>query len=123
MTMASGVRMKWYGPAVVAEADRRARAKLLQAGELVRAEAVKSISVPTSSAGPSDPGDPPHADTGKLRQSIMVRVDGDSVIVGSPLKYSLWLELGTSRMAARPFLAPAVYRMMGAIKRLFRSNK
>lgn len=120
--MASGVRIKWYGKQVEAEAARRLHAKLLQTAELVRAEAVKSISVSTTSAGPSSPGDPPHADTGKLRQSLMVVPQGDSVIVGTPLKYGLYLELGTSRMAARPFLRPAVYRCIEKLKRLFRGK-
>ncbi len=33
--------------------------------------------------GPSNPGRPPHAHTGKLRRSILVAEDGGSVVVGA----------------------------------------
>lgn len=56
----------------------------------------------------SKPGEFPHKDYGTLRASITcdVQEQGDKVVarIGSPLKYSLYLELGTRKMAARPFL-------------------
>lgn len=63
--------------------------------------------------GPSKPGEPPAVDTGRLRSSIThdVKVEGDEVIglVGTATEYGLYLELGTNKMAARPFLRPAVF--------------
>lgn len=60
----------------------------------------------------SAPGDPPAVDTGQLRASITHQLGTDSAglfaLVGSNLRKALWLELGTSRMAARPFLRPAL---------------
>lgn len=48
-------------------------------------------------------------DTGFLRNSIQMNSTGElsaEVIVGA--EYGLYLEFGTSRMGARPFLNPAV---------------
>jgi HK97 gp10 family phage protein len=58
----------------------------------------------------SAPGQPPASDTGTLARSIVIDVDKDKVTasVGSNVKYAPFLELGTSRMAARPFLKRAL---------------
>lgn len=61
---------------------------------------------------PSAPGEPPAVVTGTLKASIAHRVedeDGQTVgIVGTGVEYARPLEFGTSRMAARPFLYPAL---------------
>ncbi len=59
---------------------------------------------------PSLPGETPHVGTGLLRRSIAYEiVDKKKLIgrVGTNVKYSKFLEYGTSKMAARPFLRPA----------------
>lgn len=57
----------------------------------------------------SAPGQPPMSDTGRLVNSIEFDKIGDlTATVGSKLTYALYLEYGTSRMAARPFFRPAV---------------
>ena len=57
---------------------------------------------------PSRPGEPPHKITGQLQNSIGQRVDRTATgivgVVGTSLKKGRWLELGTSMMAARPYL-------------------
>lgn len=68
--------------------------------------------VNASSLSPSEPGEGPGVVTGLLRGSITWRpgIDGQSpyVDVGSAVEYAPFLELGTARMAARPFLRPAL---------------
>lgn len=53
-------------------------------------------------------------DTGRLRSSITHEVDGkESVSIGSDVEYAIYQEMGTSKMAAQPFLKPAVEGHMG----------
>lgn len=51
-------------------------------------------------------------DTGRLRSSITHQMGRDAqglyVAVGSDVEYCPFVELGTSRMQAQPFLVPAV---------------
>jgi len=58
----------------------------------------------------SSPGNPPAIDYGELVRSIMFNVGNMEVEVGSigGAPYSIFLEEGTEKMEARPFLGPAV---------------
>lgn len=56
-------------------------------------------------------GGGPHVRTGRLRNSITWREGKDRtpyVDVGTAVHYAPYVELGTKRMAARPFLRPAL---------------
>lgn len=56
---------------------------------------------------PSKPGDPPNVQTGELRASIRAAPDGKlRVLIHDGVEYGAYLELGTNRMAARPFINP-----------------
>src|SRR5262249_3454469 len=74
----------------------------------VEAQAKRNASQPP----PSVPGRGPAVRTGRLRGSITWRLGADSrspyVDVGTAVFYAPFVELGTSRMAARPFLRPAL---------------
>jgi len=74
---------------------------------------------------PSVPGSAPAVDYGTLRQSITHDVDqeGAQVVgrVGSTITdppYGAYLEYGTSKMAARPWLRPAIEKNKDKIKGL-----
>ena len=58
----------------------------------------------------SSPGNPPAIDTGELARSIIFDVRDMEVEVGAAggAPYALFLEEGTKKMKARPFLGPAV---------------
>lgn len=69
----------------------------------------------TKAHHPSLPENPPAVDTGRLRGSINYEIhdSGQEVygIVGSTLKepdYAFWTEYGSTKMAPRPWLRPAM---------------
>lgn len=47
-------------------------------------------------------------DTGTLRDSISHAVDDNTTIIGTNVEYAPYVELGTSKMDAQPYLRPAV---------------
>lgn len=58
---------------------------------------------------PSAPGSPPGVDTGALRASMRAEKTGDlEYQVMDGVEYGVYLELGTERMAARPFVTPVI---------------
>jgi HK97 gp10 family phage protein len=87
--------------------------------QLIRGEAIKSIQTgsktgrlykrynPTRTHRASAPGEAPASDTGNLVSNIMVEDNKDSVEVQSKAEYSKFLEYGTSKMEARPYMFPA----------------
>ncbi len=89
----------------------------------------------------SKPGQPPAVQIGTLMSSIMneVELSGTSVegrvgpdiqyiaaeaAVGTDVNYGLYLEMGTSKMAPRPFLRPALRRTKRKVVKFFKdANK
>ncbi len=87
--------------------------ELYKAGEVVRAYAQKKIREGAISGPrhvPAPPGDFPNADTHELDLGIDVRINPSrlSASVVSTARYSAFLEFGTSKMAARPFMRPSL---------------
>jgi len=62
----------------------------------------------------SAPGQAPATDTGRLIGSITQQKVSDGWLVGSKVKYSVWLEYGTRTMAERPFFRPALNKARAA---------
>lgn len=120
---------------------------LLEAGALVQSEAQRLVADPpktgriyttefwTDKAGrvrpgrarvphqASAPGEAPATDTGNLISSIVL--DGTDlprgeITIAAQAKYARFLELGTARMAARPFLRRALDTMRGRVLTLIR---
>lgn len=60
--------------------------------------------------------------TGRLRNSISYGVDTSepAVYIGSNVEYAPYVELGTSKMQARPFLKPAVEKYAGEYQDLLK---
>ncbi len=69
---------------------------------------------------PSLPGEPPKKIRGDLQRSIAYEMGPDrlSAKVGTNLDYGAYLELGTSRMAPRPFLRSTLLEEQGTIDRI-----
>jgi HK97 gp10 family phage protein len=101
---------------------------LLDAAILIEAVVKKKISrggrsgtfyrVGKKGAQRSAPGEPPKSDTGRLVNSIRHEHSFLSASVGSDVNYSGYLELGTSKMAARPYLAPSLEENKDTIEKM-----
>ncbi|KKN20888.1 hypothetical protein LCGC14_0930920 [marine sediment metagenome] len=62
-------------------------------------------------------------DTGTLKRSITHEFISDTEAqVGTNVEYAPFVELGTSKMSARPFLRPALAKNIKTIKRLFKAK-
>jgi hypothetical protein len=76
----------------------------------IRVEAAAKLNA--SQPPPSVPGQGPAVRTGRLRGSITWRIGRDFrglyADIGSAVLYAPYVELGTSRMEARPYLRPAL---------------
>ncbi len=66
----------------------------------------------------SAPGEPPKTDSGRLVGSISHSFSFLYAEVGAGVHYAGYLELGTSKMAARPYLAPTLAENEDKIKNL-----
>lgn len=98
-----------------AEADKALMAGGKRIGKVVKESILDS---PTSAFGHvvSKPGEPPNADTHVLDRSIhTVRVAPYKVDMIEDAPYSVHLEYGTLKMAARPHVRPAVQRERAAV--------
>jgi len=108
------------------------RALVGRAGNLVRNTAVTSINQgaksgvtyqlynPRRTHTASSAGQPPATDTGFLVNNIVLDIDNNGLgaNVESRADYSAFLEFGTSKMAARPFMQPALEENKPKINRL-----
>ena len=57
----------------------------------------------------SAPGEAPAVITGDLRKSVDFKVHGHTILeIGANTEYARELEYGTNKMAARPYLKPAI---------------
>ncbi len=97
------------------DAAKRIARTLYALGNEIETDAEISITQGSvSGAGhvPSQPGQPPNADTRHLDSNIETELDASNqnptVTVTSRAEYSAALEFGTSKMAERPFMRPAV---------------
>lgn len=67
----------------------------------------------------SKPGEPPHMDHGNLRRSVAHDMPDElTARVGSTLKYAKFLEVGTSKMAARPWLRRSLKENSSTIRQI-----
>lgn len=90
-------------------------------GQQVELEAERSITAGSVSGKghvPSAPGQPPNRDTGVLDSNIettVVAQNPPTVHVTASAPYAGFLEFGTSQMAERPFMRPAVAKHRGKL--------
>lgn len=47
-------------------------------------------------------------DTGRLKSSINVKLSGNTAVISADTEYASYVEFGTSKMSAKPYLVPAL---------------
>ena len=95
--------MEWYGDKVIQSVENAKRGGLEAASLIVEADATLRAPV----------------DTGNLRSSITHKVVSDEEArVGTNVDYSPWVEGGTHKMAAQPFLRPALDNNKARIEKM-----
>ena len=95
--------MEWYGDQVISSVRNAKRGGLEAASLIVEGSATLRAPV----------------DTGNLRSSITHRVVSDEEAhIGTNVDYAPYVEQGTSKMAAQPFLRPALDENEGRINRM-----
>jgi len=87
----------------------------------------KKVGKQTGLSGPaSRPGRPPRRRTGALQGSIQVVRKGRQFAIRL-FQYGIWLEGGTGKMLARPFVAPVIHdkqaKWTRRINTLIRKNR
>lgn len=103
---------------VMAQIEARAENAIREVAEVGQKSAKALVSGPS----PSAPGNPPGIITGWLRDSItLAQQDRYHWILLAGAHYSLYLEFGTYKMAARPFMRPTAVTLRqvapGIVKR------
>lgn len=76
---------------------------------------------------PSKPGEPPHKRTGHLQRNVLYEFDeankSAKVGVTQNAKYGMFLEVGTKRVAARPWLLATLNKVWAQLEALAGSEK
>lgn len=92
---------KWYGDEWLQQFKQDRLKKLKRA--TIYAENVIKKELGTKSPPPSEPGEPPHLESGELRRSITHEIDDSRLIgrVGTNKVYARYLEKGTTHMEPR----------------------
>lgn len=100
---------------VIAEKDRAVQAALEMIGQI--AEGYAKVRVTQLVYAQPQRGS--YVRTGRLRNSITHRMKGkNAVIIGAGANYARYIELGTRKMKARPFIRPAAQDHMQEYKRI-----
>lgn len=89
--------------------------------------AALNVSNPRPHETPSPPGQPPRKRTGWLQRNVLYETDEKAglarVGITKNARYGLFLELGTGRMAARPWLLATLQRVWPRMQALAGSGR
>lgn len=129
--MGANVKTEWFGDEYTAKLNTHVEGNMDAAAIHLEWSMRTEVTQASSRKGatPSAPGQPPHVDTGHLSRAISWdkprplarRIGtgiGKSSGEGGSQGYAVWLEFGTSKMAARPWLRPPLYAERKNIERL-----
>lgn len=129
-------RLTWNGEQIQITLIARAWEGIARATVYLHTELQKALSVPNTGVSvrgkgrksrtiyphPSRPGEPPRLRTGWLRSHVVYELDRQAlrsrVGLARNALYGLYLELGTRRMAARPWLLATLDAHLATLRTL-----
>ena len=128
--MGTKVKVVWNGPKVFSDIEdtmvnRLDLALMTLKNEarrvISRVQTVVGVGVRKRGTDPSTPNTPPKRVRGFLHSSIFSDIDRQRIRgrVGTPLKYGLFLEIGTRNIAPRPWMSVAMKNKRQRIKSIF----
>lgn len=101
------------------ELQRRSERELDTIIEAIAREGERDVKQ-SFGTSPSPVGGPPGVDTGALRSSIHVEKPRNKVrLITDGVEYGIFLEFGTRRMGARPFMGPMADRLARRVPEFF----
>jgi HK97 gp10 family phage protein len=130
--------VEWNGDRFLAEVDENLSANLEKAAIYFKGKVKEALNrsqpyerykgekgVYYHGEDPSQPGEAPKKITGFLQRSIAHAMSGDKkqAFVGTNLDYGLYLETGTVKMAARPFLRSTLLKEREKIARIIATGR
>lgn len=83
-------------------------AKLDQAGDVLVREAPKILGEVAKAIADDARELAPQGPTGDLKASVASHSEGLTAVVEAPIRYAIFVEYGTSKMAPQPFMTPAL---------------
>jgi len=109
--------IRWYGEQVLTRVRQHEAQVLDRAARTLRDHIRQKL---LAAAGPSRPGDYPGYRTGHLARNVQSETDPARLVarVGTNVLYGRYLEFGTRRMAARPWLSRALWDFAPEIARI-----
>lgn len=117
------VVLKWEGPKVSRRLNAGVKRGVEEAARLIVQEAIRSILHDPKTGRiygghqASAPGEAPANQYGELVSGFTIEMKGNRAIIRNRSPHAILLELGTSRMAPRPFLLPAMVKMQRVAQR------
>lgn len=99
---ATSTRNVFFDVGKVIERRQKIKGEAFDAAVL-KMEADIRAQIDTAHPPASSPGTPPHKRSGHLHDNFVVSRDGYKIVVQVP-QYGIWLDGGTTRMSARPFI-------------------
>jgi HK97 gp10 family phage protein len=110
-------QLTWNGDAYLAYVAEVFDDRLGSAAEVIATAMRNNLSTDYPPA--SSPGESPHRRRGNLQAEVHVEKPGPLVRrIGSSVKYAAFLELGTRKMAARPFLLKSLMEQSDQLRQI-----
>jgi len=115
--------MKWYGDQVAAKIRSHVAIRIEYAARTLRDRARTALGQ-ARTPPPSAPGEFPHLVTGHLRRNVQMEMNRAALIarVGTNVLYGRYLEFGTWKMLARPWLSRVFREGAPEVRRILESR-